>query len=140
MSFQTEELTQAPLFFGEGKMMTIPEIAKEVNKRKVHQIRCGDHRFIDITIVETEGRFFVRQYKFGKKSWYHAFLENAEGAMKVGDMFVPIDGVVPGDLEEVNRKVNKAYFRKLSIIYPLMRLTYDRKKHEASTLELIPKL
>ena len=50
--------------------MTIQEITREVNQRKVHQVRCGDHRFIDITIVETEGRFFVRQYKFGKRSWY----------------------------------------------------------------------
>lgn len=120
--------------------MTIQEIAKKVNASKVHQIRCGDHRFIDITIVEAEGRFFVRQYKFGKRSWYDAFLEHPEGAMKLGDMIVPIDGVVPADLDEVNRKVNKAYFRKLNIIYPLMRLTYSRKKHEASTLELIPKL
>ena len=120
--------------------MTLQEITKEVNKRKVHQVRCGNHRFIDITIVETEGRFFVRQYKFGRRSWYHAFLENQGGAMKMGDRVVPIDGVVPADLDEINPKVNKAYFRKLNIIYPLMRLTYSRKKHEASTLELIPKL
>ena len=120
--------------------MTIEEIAKKVNKRKVHQVRCGDHRFIDITIVEAESRFFVRQYKFGKRSWYDAFLENPEGAMKVGELIVPIHGVVPADLEDINPKVNKAYFRLLNIIYPLMRLTYNRKKYEASTLELIPKL
>lgn len=120
--------------------MTIQEITKHIHSKWVHQIRCGDHRFIDITIVETEGRFFVRQYKFGKRSWYHAFLENSEGAMKLGDDIVPIDGVIPDDLGEINPKVNKAYFRKMNIIYPLMRLTYDRKKHEASTLELIPKL
>ncbi len=120
--------------------MTIEEIIKRINSSNVHQIRCGDHRFIDITIVEAEGRFFVRQYKFGKRSWYDAFLESAEGAMKLGKDIVPIDGVVPHDLQTVNPKVNKAYFRKLNILYPLMRLTYNRKKHEASTLELIPKL
>lgn len=50
--------------------MTITEIAKLINSKWVHQIRAGTkHRFIDITIVETEGRFFVRQYKFGQKSW-----------------------------------------------------------------------
>ena len=124
----------------EAVNMSIQEIAKLVNAHKVHQIRCGDHRFIDITIVETEGRFFVRQYKFGKRSWYHAFLENSEGAMKIKDTIIPIDGVVPADLDEINPKVNKAYFNLLNIIYPLMRLTYSRKKHEASTLELIPRL
>lgn len=126
--------------FSTRDIMTIEEISKLVRKSWVHQIRCGDHRFIDITIVEADGRFFVRQYKFGKRSWYHAFLESSDGAMKLGDKIIPIDGVVPSDLEEVNPKVNKAYFRKMNILYWLMRLTYDRNKHEASTLELIPKL
>jgi hypothetical protein len=121
--------------------MTIQEITKLVDSRWVHQIRAGQkHRFVDITIVATEGRFFVRQYKFGKRSWYHAFLKNSDGAIKIGDTIIPIDGVVPADLDEVNPKVNKAYFKKMNIVYPLMRLTYDRKKHEASTLELIPKI
>lgn len=119
--------------------MTIQELEKLVQSKRVSQIRCGDHRFIDITIVATEGRFFVRQYKFGKCSWYDAFLVNPDGQMKVGDTVVDIDGVVPKDLDEINSKVNKAYFKLLWIFYPLMRLTYNRKKHEASTLELVPK-
>lgn len=119
--------------------MTHQEMIEHVNKAWVSQIRCGDHRFIDITIVQTEGRFFVRQYKFGGRSWYHAFLDHPEGAMKLGDNEIPILGVVPKDLKEINPKVNKAYFKKMNILYPLMRLTYNRKKHEASTLELILK-
>lgn len=124
----------------------LEQLMQAVDGKKVHQIRCGDHRFIDITIVQTEGRFFVRQYKFGKRSWYHAFLDhpstNGEpnGAMKVGDLEVPIIGRVPDDLDAINPKVNKAYFKLLWIFYPLMRLTYDRQKHEASTLELVPLL
>lgn len=119
--------------------MTIQELERLVQSKKVSQIRCGDHRFIDITIVATEGRFFVRQYKFGKKSWYDAFLVNPNGQMKVGDTVVDIEGVIPKDLKEVNPKVNKAYRKLLGLMYPAMRLTYDTKKHEASTLELIPK-
>lgn len=86
-----------------------------------------------------EGRFFVRQYKFGKRSWCHAFLEHPEGAMKIGSTVVEIDGVVPKDLNEINPKVNKAYRKLLGLMYLAMRLTYNTKKHEASTLELIPK-
>lgn len=113
---------------------------KRVRAKKVHQIRAGkSHRFIDITIVETEGRYFVRQYKFGEKSWYDAFLRDSDGEMKIGDTVIPIDGVVPVDLDEINPKVNWAYHKLLPVIYFLMRLTYNRKKHEASTLELIPK-
>lgn len=120
--------------------MKIQDLAKLVMGKKVHQIRAGrTHRFIDITIVSTEDRFFVRQYKFGKKSWYDAFLANPDGQMKIGDTIIDIDGVKPADLDEVNPKVNKAYKKLLGLMYPAMRLTYDTKKHEASTLELIPK-
>lgn len=102
--------------------MTTQEITKLVNRRWVHQIRAGQkHRFVDITIVATEGRFFVRQYKFGKRSWYHAFLKTPDGAMKIGDTIIPIKGVVPSDLEKINPRVNKAYFNKMNILYPLMR-------------------
>lgn len=120
--------------------MTIQELERLVQGQKVHQIRCGDHRFIDITIVATEGRFFVRQYKFGKKSWYDAFLQYSGGAMKIGDFIIEIDGVVPSDLDDINPKVNKAYRKLLGLVYPAMRLTYNTQKHEASTLELIPKI
>lgn len=120
--------------------MTIQELEKLVQSKKVHQIRCGDHRFIDITIVATEGRFFVRQYKFGKRSWHDAFLINPSGAMKIGNLEIEIDGLVPHDLKEVNPKVNKAYRKLLGLLYPAMRLTYNTQKHEASTLELIPKI
>jgi hypothetical protein len=121
--------------------MNNQELIKLVNSKWVHQIRAGEkHRFVDITIVETEGRFFVRQYKFGKKSWYDAFLKDSNGAIKINNTVVSVDGIVPENMKETNRKVNKAYFRKMNVFYWLMQLTYDRKKHEASTLELIPKL
>lgn len=113
---------------------------RELKSKYVHQIRAGKkHRFIDITIIEAEGRFFVRQYKFAKKSWYHAFLKDSEGEMKIGETIVPIDGVVPHDLDKINPKINWAYHKKLPLIYFLMRLTYSRAKHEASTIELIPR-
>lgn len=135
-------------------MPTKKQLINAVDSKKVHQIRCGDHRFIDITIVQTEGRFFVRQYKFGKRSWYDAFLADpsttlaergeANGAMKViidkQAVEVPIIGKIPDDLHTINPKINKAYFKLLWILYPLMRLTYNRQKHEASTLELVPLL
>ena len=119
--------------------MELKEISKLINSKYVHQIRAGfKHRFIDITIVEVDGRFFVRQYKFGKKSWYHAFMNDSKGEIKIGDTVILINGKVPDDLDEINKRVNWAYHKKFPIVYLLMRLTYDRKKHEASTLELIP--
>ncbi len=122
----------------------LSQLIQAVDSQKVHQIKCGDHRFIDIAIVQTEGRFFIRQYKFSKRSWYEAFTSNvsiegkSNGAMKVGVLEVPINGKVPDDLDAINPKVNQAYRKLLGLIYPLMRLTFDRKKHEETTLELVP--
>jgi len=122
----------------------LSQLIEAVDGQKVHQIKCGDHRFIDITIVQTEGRFFIRQYKFSKRSWYEAFISNvaiegkSNGVMKVGALEVLINGKVPDDLDAINPKVNQAYRKLLGLIYPLMRLTFDRKKHEETTLELVP--
>ena len=110
-----------------------------VQGQKVHQIRSGDHHFIDITIASTEGRFFVRPYKFGANGWRDAFLKNPAGQMKITDVIIDIDGVIPDDLDTINPKINEAYKKLLGMMYSAMRMTFDAQKHEALTLELIPK-
>ena len=114
------------------------KLSKLINSRKVHQIRAGEkHRFIDISIVEVCGRFFVRRYKFEKRNWYDAFLQNPDGAIKCGDQIIPVKGVVPLDQEQLKSSVTRAFCKKYPIIYAIMRMSFD-PKHEASTLELIP--
>lgn len=122
-------------------MKSIAELSQLVNAYRVHQIRSGkNHRFVDISIVETEGRFFVRQYKFNPNSWYGAFLKTPEGEIKCGDTVIEIEGKPPEDLDTVNPLVNRAFKKKYGIIYTIMKLFFDTKKHEASTLELIPQI
>ncbi|EEX32526.1 hypothetical protein VIC_003630 [Vibrio coralliilyticus ATCC BAA-450] len=58
--------------------------------------------------------------------------------MKIGDLEVLVNGKVPDDLKMVTPRVNKAYRKLLGLIYPIMRLTFDKEKHEATTLELVP--
>ena len=120
-------------------MNNIKELSELVNAYRVHQIRSGTtHRFIDISIVECDGRFFVRQYKFGEDSWYHAFLSEPNGEMKCGETIIAIKGVVPDDLARINQSVTRAFWKKYHIIYGLMKLGFKTSKHEASTLELRP--
>lgn len=117
------------------------DLVKLINAYKVNQIRAGEtHRFVDISIVEVNGRFFVRQYKFAIPSWYDAFMENPVGAIKCGDTVIPITAKVPRDKQQINHLVSRAFWKKYSLLYGLMRLGFDTKKHEASTLELIPTL
>lgn len=122
-------------------VQTLQELSELVNSLKVHQIRAGEHhRFVDISIVEAKGRFFVRQYKFGKKSWYDAFLTTPNGAMKCGDEVIPVIGKVPEDLGTINVDVTQSFKKKYGLIYSVMKLGFDTKRHEASTLELIPQI
>lgn len=120
-------------------MKSVNEITKLLNGYRVHQIRSGTkHRFVDISIVESNGRFFVRQYKFGKNSWYSAFAKEQDGEIRCGDTVIPVKGVIPSDLKEINKSVTTAFWKKYHVIYALMRLGFNTKKHEASTLELVP--
>lgn len=120
-------------------MIDLFEISNRVKAHCVHQIRSGTtHRFVDISIIEAQGRFFVRQYKFAENSWYSAFIKEPNGEMKCGDTIIPIKGVKPKDLDKVNKSVTRAFWKKYPLIYGLMKLGFNTKKHEASTLELIP--
>ena len=122
-------------------MKDLSKISKLVNAHRVHQIRSGTtHRFVDISIVEAQGRFFVRQYKFGKDSWYSAFLNEPNGEMKCGETIITIKGEVPKDLDVINKSVTRAFWKKYHLIYGLMKLGFNTQKHEESTLELIPQL
>ena len=114
------------------------KITKLIKSRAVHQIKSGTtHRFIDITIVAVGNRYFVRQYQFGSNSWRDAFLKNPFGEMKLKGNIVKIKGIIPSDLDRINKKINRAYHRRLPIIYFLMGLGYSKKKHEDSTIELV---
>ena len=120
-------------------MTASAELTELTKRHKVHQIRSGtSHRFIDISIVESCVRFFVRQYKFAKHSWREAFLQQPKGQIKWENKQFDIVAQVPSDLTEITSLVDRAYVAKYGITYYLMRLTFNTKKHLASTLELVP--
>ncbi|KZN35248.1 hypothetical protein N480_19585 [Pseudoalteromonas luteoviolacea S2607] len=122
-------------------MKDVTDISNLVSALRVHQIRSGKaHRFVDISIVETQGRFFVRLYKFGKNSWYSAFLKEPNGEIKCGETIISIKGVKPQDLDKINKSVTRAFWKKYHLNYGLMKLGFNTKNHEASTLELIPQV
>lgn len=122
-------------------MKDLTDISNLINAHRVHQIRSGTtHRFVDISIIEAQGRFFVRQYKFGKNSWYNAFINEPNGEIKCGDTVIPIKGIKPKDLDVINQSVTLSFWKKYHLIYALMKLGFNTQKHEASTLELIPQI
>lgn len=115
--------------------MNKEQVLKLVKETEYQKIRAGEtHRFIDTSIVVAEDRLFVRQYSFRKRSWYTAFLDDPNGAIKCGDTVIKVQGVVPTDLDEINPKINEAYLEKYGHAAQMM----TGARHMASTMELIP--
>lgn len=122
--------------------MTLNDILALVNNTATPQIRVGEtHRFNNIWLVVAENRIFCRQYSFGRKSWYTAFQEDPKGAIKCGDIIIPIEARIPEDLHQVNEKVNQAYVEKYDRRlnhYPEVAHEMTGKKFMERTMELTP--
>ena len=115
--------------------MTLQEILDLVDNYQYQQIRAGEtHHFTDISIVIAEGRMFCRRYSFSKRSWYHAFQEDPNGAIRCGQTIIKVHGMIPNDLNKINPKVNKAYLKKYGNRASMML----GEKYMDSTLELVP--
>ncbi len=133
--------TKSLVNFKKHKIMANKELSNLIARHNVLQIRSGDtHRFIDITLVEVDGRFFTRPYQFAKRGWYEAFQKEPNGAIKYKDIIIPIEAKVPTDLDKIIPAVTEAYTDKLGSTYQNMRAGFDGDKHDAMTIELIPKI
>lgn len=122
--------------------MNKAQVAKLVAETETPQIRAGhEHRFIDIWIVTVGERLFCRQYDFSERSWYHAFLEDPAGAIKIGETIIPIEGRIPEDLDDIQAAINQAYLDKHATKFT-ENANYAREmvgeKFMARTMELIP--
>ena len=121
--------------------MTKKEISDLVYNTETPQIKAGEtHRFNDIWIVVVDGRLFCRQYSFGTKSWYHAFLEDSNGYIKCRNTITKIEALIPNDLEEINPKVNEAYLDKYAnkfTTYPDIAQKMTGIRYMEKTMELI---
>lgn len=91
------------------------QLANMVNYAVGHAIRQGyTHRFITLLFVTVGERVFCRRYSYNEPSWHSAFVNDAEGQLRLDKTVVNIKGFVPADLEDINPAVNKAYEQKLA--------------------------
>lgn len=124
--------------------MNKQQIIELVNSTTTPQIKAGEtHRFNNIWLVVTDGRIFCRQYSFSKKSWYTAFLEDANGYIKCGDIEIQIKGIIPSDIIEMGQKINEAYIEKYDKRlnhYPDIAHKMTGDKFMEKTMELVPVL
>jgi hypothetical protein len=116
-----------------------PALLAALDKNARVWIRAGStHRFISIWAVVVQGRVFVRSWSLKPRSWYRTFLEEPQGAIRVGDQEIPVRAVHTRS-EMLKDRIDKAYLEKYnspgSIQYAR---DLGRKKSRDATIELLP--
>ncbi len=104
------------------------------------QLRAGtEHRWIDMWVVVADDRLFCRQWGFSERSWYQAFQAAPDGALRCGETILPVEGVIPPDLDEIGERVNAAYLEQYGTgERPDIARQMTGPRFMARTMELIP--
>ena len=120
--------------------MNKEQLLVQIDNTTIQKLRAGKkHRFIDISLFTYQGRIFVRQYSLGKRSWYHAFLKDPYGEIKIDGKVIKVNGIVPNDLNQINPHLNEVILQKFGSL-GIDRSISHSPRHMASTMEIIPLL
>jgi hypothetical protein len=109
-----------------------------IDKTKYFYIRAGDeHRFIPIWVVVVDGRVLVRPWNDRKTGWYRTFLRVRNGAIKIGDVEIPVRAHrVRG--AKLNDAMDRAYAAKYTTKANLKYVKgFATPKRRATTLALV---
>ena len=112
-----------------------------IAKEKYLWIRAGagsEHKFTGIWTVVVEGRVFVRSWYMKPSGWYHAFLDDPLGAIRLGMKEVPVRAARVRS-ERLLKAVNQAYAEKYTTPASITYVKgFARGKRLETTTELTP--
>jgi hypothetical protein len=76
-------------------------------------IKAGSVRtsFLNIWMINVEGRIFARSWGKSNRSWFTSLLEEKLGQIKYGETVIDISGVPCKD-PLLNRKIDEAYLKR----------------------------
>lgn len=107
---------------------------------KILGVRSGTgHKFTGVWPVVVDGRLYARSWGVSRDGWYHAFLENANGAIQIGDREIRVRAV-PAKSERVRDKVEAAYASKFTT--PASRKWvrgFKSPRRRGATVEFVPR-
>lgn len=77
-------------------------------------IKGGQERptFLNIWMVEVDGRVFARSWSKSARSWFTAFQETEKGEIKYGDRVLRVQGRQLEDDPEMTERINQAYLKR----------------------------
>ncbi len=117
-------------------------VVASIAKEKYLWIRAGarsEHKFTGIWTVVVEGRVFVRSWYMKPSGWYHAFLADPLGAIRLGAKEIPLRAARVRS-ERLLKAINAAYAAKYTTPSSIQYVKgFARGKRRDTTTELIPK-
>lgn len=77
-------------------------------------IKGGRERptFLEIWMVEVNGRIFARSWNKSARSWFTAFQKTGEGEIKYGNEIIPVQGRQLKNDPKMTDLINKAYLER----------------------------
>ena len=69
-------------------------------------------QFLEIWMVEVNGRVFARSWNQSQRSWFTAFLETGVGQIKYGGSILSIKGVKVDSKDLIHADINRAYLER----------------------------
>jgi hypothetical protein len=115
-------------------------VVAAIDAAKIMGIRAGaDHKFIGVWPVVIKGRVFARSWGVSPGGWYHAFLEDANGSIQVGDREIRVRGREARG-ERIRDQVEAAYAAKFTTkaSQKWVRGFRSARRREA-TMEFVPR-
>lgn len=120
-----------------------PGVVAAIDASQILGVRAGHrstHRFIGIWPVVIGGRVFGRSWSLKPGGWYHTFLADPRGALRVGSRVIRVRAV-PVRSERIRDAVEDAYAAK----YPTPGSRkyvrgFRTKRRRDATMEFLPPL
>lgn len=68
--------------------------------------------FLEIWIVEVDGRIFARSWNKSERSWFTAFIDYGVGQLKHGNKVINVKGKKLDPNSEIHELINQAYLKR----------------------------
>lgn len=115
-------------------------IVDAIDAASILGVRAGaEHRFVGVWPVVVGGRVYARSWGVSRNGWFHAFLEEPNGAIQVGDREIKARAVAAGS-ERVRDKVEDAYADKYATKASRKWVRgFKTPRRRDATLEFVPR-
>ncbi len=90
------------------------ELYEYLSTHTLIEVKGGKVRetFLEIWMVEVDGRLFSRSWNKSEKSWFTEFEKTGVGQIKFGDQIIDVSGRKVSSMDSIHVHINEAYLAK----------------------------